>query len=71
MTILNYLLVLIEEGKINSQLLINTLTLLVLKNVVPKPDTETLVSEMFSLMMDEDQIQIVKDFFVKAYYLFK
>ena len=71
MTILNYLLLLIEEGKINSQLLINTLTLLVLKNVVPKPDTETLVSEMFSLMMDEDQIQIVKDFFVKAYYLFK
>ncbi len=69
--VINYLLLIIEEGKINSQLIINCLTLLILKHVVMKPDTDLILNEMFSLGFDEDQILIVKEFFVKAYYLFK
>lgn len=69
--VIDYLLLLIKVGKINSQLMINALCLLILKQVLLKPDLDLIVSDMFSLGYEEDKIQIVKDFFLKAYYLFK
>jgi hypothetical protein len=69
--VIDYLLLLIKVGKINSQLMINALCLLILKQVLIKPDLDLIVSDMFSLGYEEDKIQIVKDFFLKAYYLFK
>lgn len=70
-SVTSYLIELIDEGKINSQLLVNTLSLLSLKKVVLKPEVNEIIGEMNSLMIDPEQIDSIKDFLKKVYYLMK
>lgn len=75
-TVLTYLIDLIDEGKINSQLLINTLSLLVTRKVLAlnKQDNEfkeSIISELKSIGMEKEQVTIVEAFLKKIYYLLK
>lgn len=69
--ILDYILTLTREGTINSQLLINSLSLIVLKKLIEKPDYDMILAELYVLDVDEDRIEDVKIFFKKAHYLLK
>jgi len=66
-----FLLELMEQGKINSQLLVNVLSLLLLKVVNPNPDKNDIMEAVNELeFLSEEDVQHVEDFMKKIYYLY-
>jgi hypothetical protein len=60
-----------EQGKINSQLLVNVLSLLLLKVVNPNPDKNDIMEAVNELeFLSEEDVQHVEDFMKKIYYLY-
>jgi len=60
-----------EQGKINSQLLVNVLSLLILKEVKPNPNKDEILDEVSRMdFVSEDEYTKVEDFMKKIYYLY-
>lgn len=68
--VFNFLLALIEQGKVNSQLLVNCLSLLVLKEIRPNPDKDAIINALNSMDIEEAELQTIDDFLKKIYYLY-
>jgi len=68
--VFNFLLTLIKQTKVNSQLLVNCLSLLVLKEIQPNPDSDSILSALESLEIEEEDIETVDEFLKKIYYLY-
>lgn len=71
MKVFTFLLGLIQQGKVNSQLLVNALSLITLKEIKSSPDTEAMLNALIYLEIDEDDIETVSNFLKKIYYLYK
>ena len=68
--LMTFLLELIEQGKVNSQLLVNVLSLLLLKVVHPNPHKDDIMEAVNNMeFLTEDDYKTVEDFMKKIYYL--
>jgi hypothetical protein len=68
--IFSFLLGLISQGKVNSQLLVNCLSLLVLREIRQNPERESIIANLENIGIEESDIEIVDAFLKKIYYLY-
>ena len=59
-----------DLGKINLQLLVSCLSLLVLKEIKQTPNRDEVMAEVGEITSDEKEINIVDSFLKKIYYLY-
>jgi len=67
--ILSFLILLIAQGKVNSGLLVNLLSLVTVKEISQNPDRDSIIFILENLEVDEKEIEIVDAFLKKIYYL--
>jgi hypothetical protein len=68
--VFGFIVELMDAGKINLQLLVSCLSLLVLKEIKQSPNRDEVMEEIGNITDDEKQIGIVDTFLKKIYYLF-
>ena len=68
--IFHFIIELMDLGKINLQLLVSCLSLLVLKEIKQTPNRDEVMAEVGEITSDEKEINIVDSFLKKIYYLY-
>ena len=68
--IFHFIIELMDLGKINLQLLVSCLSLLVLKEIKQTPNRDEVMAEIGEITSDEKEINIVDSFLKKIYYLY-
>ena len=68
--IFHFIIELMDLGKINLQLLVSCLSLLVLKEIKQTPNRDEIMNEIGDITDDEKEITIVDNFLKKIYYLY-
>lgn len=68
--VFRFIIALMELNKINPQLLVSCLSLLVLKEIKPTPDRSDILNEVGNITEDEKVFEIVDNFLKKIYLLF-
>jgi hypothetical protein len=58
------------ESKVNLQVLISCLSLIVLKEIQPSPDIDDIMNKIEDITDDENERNIVNKFLKKVYYLY-
>ena len=66
--VMNYLLKLMENSKVNYTIIMNCFTILVLKKEVAKPNKDELLDEVRNIFEDENEINIIETFIKKCFY---
>ena len=69
--LLNFVIKLIEQSKVNNQLLVNCLSLLVLKTINQTPDRDFVLEALYKLEVDEKDVKTIEGFLKKIYYFNK
>ena len=68
--VLKFLITLINLSKVNLQLLVGCLSLIVLKQIQNTPDKDEIMEKLEEITDDEKDIEIVDKFLKKVYYLY-
>jgi hypothetical protein len=68
--VFKFILGLIQQAKVNSQLLVNCLSLLVLGEITQTPDKESIIGKLETMDVSEDDFEVIKNFLNKIYYLY-
>jgi hypothetical protein len=66
--VLDFILKVVESGKINSQLLINCLSLISLKEIKPNADHIEISNSLYNMDIEKDVVEKIEDFLRKIYY---
>jgi hypothetical protein len=66
--IVKFILTLIEEGKVNNQLLANCLSLITTKEINASIDFDAITIELENIGIDEDNLEMVQKFFKRVSY---
>jgi len=66
--VLDLILKLVETSKVNSQLLVNCLSLLTLKEIKPNVDHIEISNSLIEMNIDSDEVEKIENFLKKVYY---
>ena len=66
--VMNYLLKLMENSKVNYTIIMNCFTIIILKKEVTIPNKDELLDEVRNIFDDENEINIIETFIKKCYY---
>ena len=66
--VLDFILKVVESAKVNSQLLINCLSLISLKEIKPNADHIEISNSLYEMELEKDVVEKIEDFLKKVYY---
>merc|ERR1711957_91584 len=66
--VLGFILKVVETAKVNSQLLINCLSLISLKEIKPNADHIEIANSLYEMEIEKDTVEKIEEFLKKVYY---
>jgi len=66
--VLDFVIKLVESSKVNSQLLVNSLSLLTLREIKPNADHIEISNSLIEMNIDAEEVEKVENFLKKVYY---